>query len=348
MKLTIHQQTYTSDQLPILIQEKKNQQLPEWEEAFFTFLEKWLDDNETVPGQTSGSTGTPKAIALSKKSMMASARLTNDSFGLQSGDTILLSLSANYIAGKMMIVRAWVSDLHLIVCEPLSMPEIPSKVTFGAMVPMQVEQLINSEAGKRNLENIETLIIGGSAISYALEQQLQSISTACFCTYGMTETVSHIAVRRLNGPDASEEYRALGNVNFKLDERGCLVIFAPHLQPERFITNDLAELTSEKSFRWLGRYDNVVNSGGIKLFPETIEKKLSAVIPQRFYVTTLPDDTLGQKLVLVIESESYSEEQITALQNQFPQILSKYEKPRQIIFQKQFKETSSGKIKRGL
>ncbi len=348
MKLIIHQQTYTSDQLPALIQAKRDQQLPEWEETLFSFLEKWMDSNETVPGQTSGSTGTPKSIALSKRSMIASARLTNDSFGLQPGDTILLSLSASYIAGKMMIVRAWTSNLNMIAGEPSSTPEVPAKVKFGAMVPIQVEKLINSETGKKDLEKIETLIIGGSAIPYALEQQLQSISTACYCTYGMTETVSHIAVRRLNGPDKSEEYSALGDVYFEQDERGCLVIFATHLQTAPFITNDLVELTSAKSFRWLGRYDNVINSGGIKLFPETIEKKLSAVIPQRFYLTAQPDNTLGQKLVLVIEGEEYSEEQISNLQNQFTQILSKYEKPRQIVFRKQFRETSSGKIKRGI
>lgn len=346
MQLTINQTTYPQEQLSALIEEKKQQQLPDWEAAFFAFLEKWMDDNDTVPGQTSGSTGTPKSIALSKESMKASARLTNDYFGLKAGDAILMSLSANYIAGKMMVVRAWISDLHLIITEPASTPEIPQSVKFGAMVPMQVEKLMSSESGQQALEQIKTLIIGGSAIPYALEQQLKSITTACYCTYGMTETVSHIALRRINGTDASEEYFALGEVHFALDERGCLVIFAPHLQEEPFVTNDLAELSSPNRFRWLGRFDNVINSGGVKLFPETIEQKLSPAIPQRFFLTALPDNVLGQKLVLVIEGEEYPEPEMLLLQNFIASKLTKYEKPRQIIFKKRFNETSTGKIKR--
>lgn len=216
------------------------------------------------------------------------------------------------------------------------------------MVPMQVEKLLSTVGGKAELEKIETLIIGGSAISQTLEQQLQNVSTACYCTYGMTETVSHIAVRRINGDSASEDYQALGNVSFKLDERGCLEIYAPHLQEEPFITNDLAELSSAHSFRWLGRFDNIINSGGIKLFPESIEKKLSAVIPQRFYLTSWPDALLGQQLVLVIEGEPYNDSQMKTLQNQLIDNLPKYEKPRQIIFKKQFNETSTGKVKREL
>ncbi|WP_243349023.1 AMP-binding protein [Parabacteroides sp. FAFU027] len=346
MQLTINQTTYSREQFPALIEEKKQQQLPEWEAAFFAFLEKWMDNNDTVPGQTSGSTGTPKNIALSKQSMMASARLTNDYFKLKEGDTISMSLSANYIAGKMMIVRAWISNLHLIVCEPASMPEIPQRVKFGAMVPMQVEKLMSSESGREALEQIEILIIGGSAIPYALEQRLKEISTVCYCTYGMTETVSHIALRRINGSEASEEYFALGNVRFELDERGCLVIFAPHLQAEPFVTNDLVELSSPYRFRWMGRFDNVINSGGIKLFPETIEQKLSPAIPQRFFLTALSDEILGQKLALVIEGELYTEAETLILQEYISNYLSKYEKPRQIIFKKRFNETSTGKVKR--
>lgn len=346
MRLTINQTTYSQEQLPALINEKKQRQLPDWEAAFFAFLEKWMDENDTVPGQTSGSTGTPKSIALSKQSMTASARLTNDYFKLREDDAILMSLSANYIAGKMMVVRAWISDLNLIVCEPASTPEIPQPAKFGAMVPMQVEKLMSSETGQKALEQIETLIIGGSAVPYALEQRLKAISTACYCTYGMTETVSHIALRRINGIDASEEYFALGNVRFELDERGCLVIFAPHLQDAPFVTNDLAELHSPSRFRWLGRFDNVINSGGIKLFPETIEQKLSPAIPQRFFLTASPDELLGQKLVLVIEGDEYTGSETLLLQDFISQNLTKYEKPRQIIFRKQFNETSTGKIKR--
>ena len=346
MTLTLYSQTYTFAQLPALIAEKRRLQLPEWEEALFVFLEKWLDESDTIQAQTSGSTGVPKKLELKKEQMIASARLTNQFFDLQKEDTVLLCLSTNYIAGKMMIVRALVGQLHLIAIEPASYPIINKSVKFAAMVPMQVETLLSSTEGLEVMSYIDKLIIGGSATSALLETKLQNISTNCYATYGMTETVSHIALRKINGADSSNEYRALKGVRFKQDERDCLVIHAPHLQVEPFITNDIVILKNSMCFEWIGRFDNVINSGGVKLFPETIEKKISSFIAQRFYITSRKDEKLGEKVVLVIESEPFTELKKQELDIQLSSHLGRFEKPREIIFISCFEETSTGKVKR--
>ena len=346
MTLTLHSQTYTFAQLPALIAEKRRLQLPEWEEALFVFLENWWDESDTILAQTSGSTGVPKKLELRKEQMMASARLTNQFFDLQKEDTVLLCLSTNYIAGKMMIVRALVGHLHLIAIEPTSYPIINEPIKFAAMVPMQVETLLSSTVGLEMISCIDKLIIGGSATSPLLEAKLQTVSTNCYATYGMTETVSHIALRKINGSDSSDEYRALEGVCFEQDERDCLVIHALHLQAEPFITNDIVKLKNKTTFEWIGRFDNVINSGGIKLFPETIEKKLSAHIAERFYIAGMKDEKLGEKVVLVIESNPFSTSQMHELELRLNTALSRFEKPRDVIFKLPFEETSTGKVKR--
>lgn len=346
MTLTLYSQTYTFAQLPALIAEKRRLQLPEWEEALFVFLENWLDESDTIQAQTSGSTGVPKKLELRKEQMTASAKLTNQFFGLQKEDTVLLCLSTNYIAGKMMIVRALVGHLHLIAIEPASYPTINKPVKFAAMVPMQVETLLSSTEGLEVLSYIDKLIIGGSATSALLETKLQNVSTNCYATYGMTETVSHIALRKINGSDSSDEYRALEGVWFEQNNRNCLVIHAPHLQTEPFITNDIVKLKNRNCFEWIGRFDNVINSGGVKLFPETIEKKISSFIAQRFYITSRKDEKLGEKVVLIIESEPFTELKKQQLDVQLNSNLGKFEKPREIIFKPRFEETSTGKVKR--
>jgi o-succinylbenzoate---CoA ligase len=346
MTLTLYSQTYTFAQLPALIAEKRKLQLTEWEEALFVFLENWLEESDTIQAQTSGSTGVPKKLELKKEQMKASAKLTNQFFDLQKEDTVLLCLSTNYIAGKMMIVRALVGHLHLIAIEPASDPSINKPVKFAAMVPMQVETLLSSTEGLSTMNYIDKLIIGGSATSALLEAKLQNVSTNCYATYGMTETVSHIALRKINGSDSSDEYRALEGVWFEQDERDCLVIHAPHLHAEPFITNDIVKLKNRNCFEWIGRFDNVINSGGVKLFPETIEKKISSLIAQRFYITSRKDEKLGEKVVLVIESEPFTELKKQQLDIQLNSNLGKFEKPREIIFNPRFEETSTGKVKR--
>ena len=346
MQLILNNQTYTAIQLPELIRKKQTEQLPEWEEALFAFLADWFDECETIKAQTSGSTGAPKPILLSKANMLASAKLTNQFFDLKPKDTALMCLSANYIAGKMMMVRAIAGNMNLVVIEPSSVPLFDYKIDFAAMIPMQVESLLKSEIGILSLQKISKLIIGGSTVSSALEVQLQQLPTKCYSTYGMTETFSHIALRSINGIYKSKFYEALNGVSFEQDSRDCLLIHASHLQAQPFITNDIVLLNSNTSFEWLGRFDNVINSGGVKLFPETIEQKLSEIIPERFFISSLPDDKFGEKVVLIIESESYSSSKLNELHTKLSTKLTRFEKPREIIFTPKFTETTSGKIKR--
>jgi len=308
------------------------------------FIINWLNEDDYILVDTSGSTGTPKNIKLLKSHMQNSAMATGDYFGLNENTKALLCLSATYIAGKMMLVRAMVLgwDIHLV--SPMANPleDLTESYDFSAMVPIQVE------ASLGDLHKIKKLIIGGAPISGSLQEQLQAVTTNCYATYGMTETITHIAVKRINklavSLSAVESYfNTLPNVSISQDNRDCLLIDAPKVSNELIVTNDIVKIRSNSEFEWLGRYDNVINSGGVKLFPEQIEQKLSQLIKERFFVTGIPDEYLGEQLILVIESDVNMS--LSKLDYQNCQ-LSKYEIPKAIFTLRKFKETSSGKIQR--
>ena len=312
------------------------------------FLQEWYNEKEEVIGHTSGSTGKPKEIRLLKKDMIASASLTNEYFHIGPQSRLLLCLSPTYIAGKMMIVRNILSGADLITIKPTSSPlqNIEDDIDFAAMVPMQVETTLANPETRSRFARIKQVIIGGAAVSPTLEQHLQELPTRCYGTYGMTETVSHIALREINGERKSSAYFALGKVSFSTDERGCLIINTPHLQQQRFITNDIVRLVDTTHFEWLGRHDNVINSGGVKLFPESIEARIASFLSQRFFITAEDDCRLGQKAVLVIESLPWDEAECQQLLSRLKSCLSPYEVPKNIYFQEHLTETYSGKIVR--
>ncbi|MGB0974182.1 MAG: AMP-binding protein [Flavobacteriaceae bacterium] len=300
------------------------------------FLKEWLNDEDHVIVKTSGSTGVPKDIKLLKKHMRHSALATGAYFNVKENSTALLCLSANYIAGKMMLVRAMVLGWNIHVTSPSSQPLKDEKYyDFAAMVPLQVATSLHK------LSHIKQLIIGGAPVSQSLQEQLYKVNTKCYVTYGMTETCTHVAVKSLQ-KNAKDLYSAIANVRFSKDNRDCLVINAPNVVEESIVTNDVVELLSETEFNWLGRYDSIVNSGGVKLFPEAIEKKISGSISDRFFVAGVADETLGERLILVIEGEA--DEQLNS--NRLSELLLKYEIPKQIYCLKQFKETPTGKIHR--
>ena len=302
------------------------------------FLIDWFSNSNFIEVKTSGSTGIPKLIKLDKKCMINSALATGDFFDLKEKTTALLCMSTDYIAGKMMLVRALELGWELDIVKPESNPlrDINKVYDFSAMVPLQLKHSL-ADLGK-----VKKLIVGGGNVSYELEGQIQQVSTEVFATFGMTETITHIAVKKLNHYTAKTSYYdLLPNVSITIDQRNCLVINAPMVSVEEVITNDVIELISEKEFKWLGRYDNVINSGGIKLHPEEIEKKLSKVIIQRFFVAGIPDSILGEKLILIIEGSNE-----TAINFEKIQILSKFEKPKKIYFINKFIETETGKIQR--
>lgn len=305
----------------------------EHEHDLGVFLLDWLDEKETIQLTTSGTTGAPKNITIKKQSMVGSAIATGNFFDLHPKDKALLCLPAKYIAGKMMIVRAMILGFDLDIMVPTSHLDdlLPhKKYDFVAIVPLQAENSFEK------LHKFKKIIIGGAKVSDHLAFKLKDIKSEIYETYGMTETITHIAAKKIG----EEFFDVLEHVNISIDDRNCLVIDAPSISDEKVITNDIVTLENAKKFKWLGRYDNVINSGGIKLFPEQIETKLASKITNRFFVAGLPDDVLGTKVVLVIEGNEYKVE--TSLFND----LEKFEKPRDVIFIPQFIETGTNKINR--
>ncbi len=307
---------------------KENGQL--FEKEIANFLLDWLNSESFILVQTSGSTGKPKQIVLQKSAMIASAKATGLFFNLQPKNTALLCLSANYIAGKMMLVRAITLGLHLDTIDPTSEPLFTNKYNFIAMVPMQVEKSL----AKLNL--VDKLLIGGTKVSYSLSESILKTNCNAFESYGMTETISHIAIKKIG----ELSFTVLPNVTISVDDRNCLVIEASELFKEKVITNDIVEIVNATQFILKGRIDNVLNSGGIKIFPEEVEEKLAKYISTTFFITSKPDDILGEKVILVIEATPFS------IDNSVFSELSKYQIPKQILFLETFERTETNKINR--
>ncbi len=303
------------------------------------FLQQWLDDNNTVIVKTSGSTGNSKDIQLYKSQMVNSAKATGVFFKLGENTTALLCLPSNYIAGKMMLIRAMVLgwNLHIVAPQKDALTQYDNEYDFVAMVPYQVHHSIEA------LHKVHKLIIGGGAVSKELNDKLQAVDTEAFATYGMTETITHIAVRRINGLAKSTDYTALPNVKFTKDERGCLVINAPDISDENIITNDVVNLISPTSFEWLGRIDNMINSGGIKIYPEKIEEKLTSFIELPFIITSENDKELGERIILIFENDGSKK---TPNFSEAFSGLAIYERPKKIYTFSKFPFTETGKIKR--
>lgn len=269
------------------------------------FLTEWFDTKDTLLVHTSGSTGAPKPMRVEKARMMASACLTCSFLGLHEGDTALLCMPLKYIAGKMVVVRSLVAGLDLWPIPPSGHPlkGLAQAPVFAAMIPMQVYNSLQVAEEKKVLRQIKSLIIGGGAIDDRLNEELQQLPNAVWSTYGMTETLSHIALRRLNGPDASDWYTPLEGVDVRLSEEGTLIVCAPRVGADELVTNDIAEINSDNQFRILGRKDNTVNSGGVKVQIEQVEAALKGYISRPFLVTSVPDEKFGEIVVLLIEGE---------------------------------------------
>lgn len=303
--------------------------------SVLSFLTDWFSSDNFVVVQTSGSTGTPKPIQLKKEFMRNSAFATSRFFNLPAQTTAFLCLSTDYIAGKMMLVRALTLGWSLDIVAPTSEVLITKKYDFSAMVPMQLRNSISE------INKIKKLIVGGGVVANDLLEQIQQLKTKVFATYGMTETCTHVAVKKLNHIKTTPNfYKTLPNVTIYRDQRNCLVIEAHEVSNEIITTNDVVQLISEKQFDWLGRFDNVINSGGVKLHPEKIEEKLATSINQRFFVAGIEDNVLGEKLILVVEGKK-THINLSNVKN-----LTKYETPKEIFFLDKFIETDTKKIQR--
>lgn len=286
------------------------------------FLSEWNNDSDRVLVHTSGSTGKPKPMMVEKKRMLNSARITCDFLGLKPGDSALLCMSLDYIAGKMVVVRSIERHLHLISVSPSGHPlkDVNEEITFAAMVPMQVYNTLQVPEERERLCHIRCLIIGGGAIDAALEKELKSFpgNIAIWSTYGMTETLSHIALRRINGDEASEWYQPFDSVHISQTEEGCLVIDAPQVCAETLVTNDIVEIepyiynkVEKLRFRIKGRKDNVICSGGIKIQIEEVEAFLKPHLEKPFMLAKKKDRKFGEIAVLLTEDEDIKKVETT-------------------------------------
>ena len=338
-----------------------------YETDALAFCRAWLSGQTEFTLHTSGSTGVSKPIRLTRAQMQASAHLTGQTLGLQAGDAALVCLNIFYVAGVMMLVRGLELGLPMTIIEPTSNPLATinpdeTHFAFTAFVPLQLQtilEVIDPVQRARNLailDGMKAILVGGAATSPALEQSLQIITAPVYATYGMTETVSHIALRRLNGPDATDLFTALDGVTLGTDERGCLHITAAATNFERVQTNDVVKFinstnTEPVQFRLLGRADRIINSGGVKIQPELIEQVVQNVLTAlevkpvpRLFVVGLPDERLGQRVALFIEQLPIGAQQWATIQEAVRQQLGQYAVPKEVISVVRFAETPTGKI----
>ncbi|WP_426475118.1 AMP-binding protein [Chryseobacterium balustinum] len=316
----------------------------DFEKKVIFFLKEWFSESKTVKVQTSGSTGIPKIIEVEKEKMLNSAKMTCNFLDLQEGDTALICLPVEYISGKMMVVRAITRKLKLIISDPSLKPleNLNENIDFCAMTPLQVEN------SSDKIHFIKYLIIGGAAVSESLKKKISQTfplshsPTQIYETYGMSETLSHIALKKTY-PTQDEYFSVFDGIEISTDERNCLKISAPQLNSEILQTNDLVEIKNRNQFKFLGRIDNVINSGGAKIFPEQLEALVKKDVPNEVVFLGIKDESLGQKLILVIEGR---ESELLNLQLSTINYQQKFHKPKEIIFIEKIPRTPNGKVNR--
>ena len=344
-RLIINGELFENSQLKFLCEKKtSSQETADWERLIYKFIEEWIGEDNELSFMTSGSTGKPKEIKFAKEQLIKSAELTRDTFLLKSGMNALLCLPADHVAGKMMIVRAFVCGMNLIIRKPSSNPlsNIVEDIHFAAMVPLQVKKALKST--KRKLFNIKSLLIGGGVIRHDLINAIKASPNRVFGSYGMTETLTHIAISDLRSENPNT-YNPLPGIQLKTNERDCACIKAEHLGPE-ITTNDIINIEKDGSFTIIGRADNIINSGGLKFSPEQIEQKIDPQINCEFFIGSLPDEELGERLILLIEKQKYALASLYKLWERLEDVLDKHEIPKQIVFLQEFKRTENGKVDR--
>ncbi len=309
----------------------------ESEEAF---LKEWNNGNDYVVAHTSGSTGIPKEIKLLKKDMLQSARNTNKRFGICKSSTLLSPLSADYIAGKMMIVRAIDAGCILVLEQPSNSPlkEDYGEIDLLAVVPSQCHALMQNPTAHKRLRNV---IVGGAPMSSELEAAMVKMPWRTYATYGMTETCSHVALRQCG----NEYYEAMPGIQFSNDARACLVVEAPQFSFDRLVTNDVVDINDYIHFKWLGRYDNVINSGGVKFFPEQLEKLLEGKLPKPFYISAINDKKWGEAVGITLLEGSADEKSVISI---CKEVLPPYAVPKHVRFVEKMDYTRTGKLRRNM
>ncbi len=337
--------TYSSAELP----ERSDDS---FEGRAIQFCRLWLQGQSSFSLTTSGSTGTPKVIQATRNQMIQSAMATASAIGLKHGQTSLVCLDSNYIAGRMMLVRSMEVGMNIVLVEPSANPffnyPVAQSIDFVALVPYQVQTILQSPE-RRFFNTIINVLIGGAPLSQKAELSLQNYTCQFYETYGMTETLSHIALRKVNGKEKSDFFQALPNVRIRLDERQCVCIQVPFLDKE-LITNDVVEMHGENSFKWLGRWDNVINTAGVKVHPEEVEKKIGLVfeslgLSNLFFIAGLPDEKFGTSVHLIVEGD-LSDEMQNTIAEKWSSFLTRYEVPKSIRLVNQFTKTTTQKVDR--
>ncbi|NME68419.1 AMP-binding protein [Flammeovirga aprica] len=320
------------------------------------FCFEWLNGKEEFTLQTSGSTGTPKSITVTRNQMISSATATTKILNLRNGNNALCCLNTDYIAGKMMIVRALVADLNLWIfapsAHPFKHPFLPP-FDFVALAPLQVQCSLDVPEEMEQLQKVKNIIIGGAPISSHLENKIIELleSSKVYMTYGMTESVSHIALKSISA-ESDQLYHTLEGVSIGQDERDCLHIIAPMTDYQRIQTNDVVKIVARDTFEWLGRVDNIINSGGVKIQVEKIENCISKILEKMDYaainlfIGALPHDSLGEEANLFIEGISLTESEKKELMDELKEQFTKYELPKNIHSMGEFIKTNTLKVKR--
>lgn len=322
----------------------------EWSRKVFTFIREWLSSTPQINLKTSGTTGKPSEIQVTKEKLRASARATRDFFGLTPEMSCLLCLSPDYIAGKMMIVRALETKMNLILTKPRANPltGLAIPIDFTAMVPYQANTILAENPD--SLALLHLLLIGGSAISPECEEQLSAVPCEVYETFGMTETLTHFAVRKI-GTERDRVFHTLPGVTVAETDDRCLMVTAPWFPISPFITRDIVKLLSPQSFQWIGRRDYIINTGGVKVSPEHVERMIAPRFRSTsFFVAGLPDEKLGERIGLFIEDPGVNDIEVLtvtpAMKKGIFNLLTDYEIPKEIITLKRFIRTENGKIRR--
>lgn len=318
------------------------------------FANDWFEGKETFQMTTSGSTGPPKSINISRQQIIASVALTKEALGLENGQKALLCLEPKYIASIMMAARCFIIGMDMVIIKPSANPlshvQPYFPIHFASLVPVQIDSILKSNY-KPVLEDINNILIGGAPLPEGAIEVLNEFKNNIFQSYGMTETVSHIALMSVSNGNYNGEFKVLPGLETGQNEVGCLNIKGSVTNNELIQTNDIVQFNTPSTFQWLGRKDNVINTGGIKVFPEQVEPLIHRVLHENgidiaFFIAGIPDSILGTKVVLIIESLKLEETVALAIEKEVKAHASKYHTPREIITIDSFLRTKTDKIKR--
>ncbi|MBK9175550.1 MAG: AMP-binding protein [Flavobacteriales bacterium] len=330
-----------------IVDKLREQRRTEWYREVHDTLLNLVLRRGGLRATTSGTTGPPKRYTIPRRDLVMSARLTAEAFHLKPGDRVLHCLPCDFIAGKMMLVRAFALGLNIHLIDPrgsvLDNLKVNDRFRFTAMVPLQLHRAIQEDRARVE-QQFDIILLGGGPVSEAMVGDVRDLDAQVFQSYGSTETVTHVALRRLNGSAPDDRFTAIGECHFGRDPRGCLVVYTPHLSVKQHVTNDLVELIDDRHFRWLGRYDNVILSGGKKIFPEQLEARTAGLIPYPHYFSAIPDPVLGQAVLLVLEAELSQDQVVPEVMEKVMGVLHPHEWPRRVQALRRIRRTDSGKV----